>query len=174
MSALMAFLGVIGFVAVLMWRLAQGIKAARYLHGVAKERANLPRKMRFRSKTGKAGLQLVADPREAAALLMLIVASAGGEITKKQKDAIINQITGCFELSTIMAEELLSHVSWLSKELPDISNAVPRMSQFIREKVSAKELIELEDMLMQIAHADGDPSAEQKEILNQFALLVGI
>jgi len=154
----------------LMWKVSLGIQAAKNIHGVAKQVANLPRKM----KTGKADIQLINDPREAAALLMLSVARAGGQVTKSQKDTIINQITGRFELSTTNAEELLTHVSWLSKDLANADSAIARMSNILMQSVSSKELIELEDMLMQVAHADGKPTSSQKQILNQFAKQVGI
>jgi len=170
MTMLMGLLAIIGGIAALMWKVSLGIQAAKNIHGVAKQVANLPRKM----KTGKADIQLINDPREAAALLMLSVARAGGQVTKSQKDTIINQITGRFELSTTNAEELLTHVSWLSKDLANADSAIARMSNILMQSVSSKELIELEDMLMQVAHADGKPTSSQKQILNQFAKQVGI
>jgi len=174
MTMLMGLLAIIGGIAALMWKVSLGIQAAKNIHGVAKQVANLPRKMKFREKTGTAGVQLITDPREAAALLMLSVARAGGQVTKSQKDTIINQITGRFKLSTTNAEELLTHVSWLSKDLPDADSAIANMSNILMQSVSSKELIELEDMLMQVAHADGKPTSSQKQILNQFAKQVGI
>jgi uncharacterized tellurite resistance protein B-like protein len=174
MGALLGFLAIIGGIATLMWRLSLALRAARDIGEAAQELSNLPRKMRFRSKTGKAGVQLIHDPREAAALLMLSVARAGGEVTKGQKDAIINQITGRLELSMDQAEELLTHVSWLSKDLPDASSAVARMGKLVLRTVSHKELIELEDMLMNIAHVEGEPNAAQKQLLNEFAQRVEI
>lgn len=174
MAMLMGLLAIIGGIAALMWKVSLGIQAAKEIHSVAKGVANLPRKMKFRSQTGKDGIQLITDPREAAALLMLSVARAGGQVTKSQKDTIINQITGRFELSTTNAEELLTHVSWLSKDLPDADSAIDKMSKFLMQSVSNKELIELEDMLMQVAHIEGKPTSAQKQILNQFAKQVGI
>ncbi|VAV87980.1 hypothetical protein MNBD_ALPHA06-1270 [hydrothermal vent metagenome] len=174
MGALLGFLAIIGIVASLMWRLSRIIRAGRVIGETAKEVANLPRKMKFQNKAGQSDLQLVTDPREAAALLMLAVARAGGEITKAQKDGIINQITAKFELPMDQAEELLTHVAWLSKDLPQANSPVARMSKMVLTQVSTKELIELEDMLMQIARIDGAPNAAQKDIVNQFATRVGI
>ncbi|MCF6292860.1 MAG: TerB family tellurite resistance protein [Robiginitomaculum sp.] len=174
MTMLIGLLTIIGGIAALMWKISLGIQAAKQIGGVAKQVANLPRKMKFRSQTGKADVQLITDPREAAALLMLSVARAGGQVTKSQKDTILNQITGHFKLSTTNAEELLTHISWLSKDLPGADSAIAKMSDTLMQSVSNKELIELEDMLMQVAHADGKPTSAQKQILNQFAKQVGI
>ncbi|MBL4596185.1 MAG: hypothetical protein JKX99_06370 [Robiginitomaculum sp.] len=171
MAALISFLGAIGFIAMLMWRLSLGIRAARELGQLAKTVTKRSRKVATTASPQN------ADPREAAALLMLLVARAGGPLSKRQNDVIINQISRSFAFDQVMAEQFLTHVAKQAHSLTTskkITQAVEKSSQQIVTSVSAKELLELEEMLMRVAHAKGDPKSAQKAIINQFAIQVGL
>lgn len=174
MSILMGLLSIVGGIALLMWRLSIAMRAARDIGDAAQTVANLPRKMRFQSKAGKQGLMLVTDPREAATVLMLCVARAAGEVTASQKLVIRQQIVRRFDLDEKTADELLTHVTWLSKDAPDPFSPIPRMVKLLHKTVSTKELLELEDMLHAVARADGEPNAAQKALCDEVALKAGV
>ncbi len=67
---------------------------------------------------------MIADAREAATLLMLSVARAAGEVTASQKATIRGRMTSRFELSERDADGMLTHVAWLSRDLPEAGSAV--------------------------------------------------
>src|SRR5690606_12995385 len=85
MHIILAILGALGVAAMIAWRISIAIHAAREIGDAAQGLANLPRKMRFQSRARREGVEVIADPREAATLLMLSVARAGGEVTASQK-----------------------------------------------------------------------------------------
>ena len=174
MSAFVAFLSAVGVVAVLVWRISRAVRAALYLQRATKQTFAWWRKENPGVKTYKNGLLSISSPQEAALVLMLLTARAGGEIGQQQKDVIINQLTGRFEIPMAEAEILLADISSLCEGLPDAEKALVQMSEFIHNKVSTRDLIELEDMLMKIAHANGEPSLEQRQALNKYTHLVGI
>ena len=59
MHFLFAILGFLGFIAVWYWRLKALQEVAKDGRKVAETVANLPRKMRFKNKSGKGGLAVV-------------------------------------------------------------------------------------------------------------------
>ena len=81
-------IGIIGFVAVWYWRLKMLGDVAKDGRKVAETIVNLPRRMMFKHRSGKGGLDVVDDPREAATILMLEVAMARGRLTENQQAAI--------------------------------------------------------------------------------------
>ncbi len=181
MAAFLSLLGTLGVVAMVLWRILRALHMARDLAGTAQTIAKTTRQMKPKPKTPAQNPAQIDNPQEAAALLMLLVARAGNvskkTITRAQTDKILNQITRHFEFDQAMAESLLIHVAGLGDQLNSatkVDAALQSASQLIGGAVSPKELIELEDMLMQVAHAKGNPNTAQKELLNQFALRVGI
>ena len=67
-------LGILATAAAIIFYLSRISKGAGELVDAANEISNLPRKMRYRKKAGKRGLDLVDNPVEAATVLMISVA----------------------------------------------------------------------------------------------------
>ncbi|PHR59655.1 MAG: hypothetical protein COA47_09140 [Robiginitomaculum sp.] len=181
MAAFLSVLGTIGVIAMVLWRVLRALHMASDLAKTAHTVAKVSRQMKPKPKMPAQSPAQINNPQEAAALLMLLVARAGNvskkTITRAQTDSILNQISQHFEFDQAMAESLLIHVAGLGDQLNSaakVDAAMQSSSHLIGSAVSPKELIELEDMLMQVAHAKGNPNAAQKELLNQFALRVGI
>jgi uncharacterized tellurite resistance protein B-like protein len=174
MHIILAILGAIGVVSVIIWRISIAIEAARIVGDTAQGLANLPRKMRFQSKARREGVEVIADPREAATLLMLSVARAGGEVTASQKATIRGQMTTRFELSEQTADEMLTQVAWLSRELPEPGSAVGRMVGLLKDAVTEDELRQLATMMDLVSHADGDPKPAQRELVEAYRRAAGV
>ena len=82
----------------------------------AETMANLPRKLKFRNLARKNGLQVVEDPREAAAIMMLEVAQARGALTERQEAVIRAEMIQHFEFSEADAEGLIKQAGWLARD----------------------------------------------------------
>ena len=115
MHIIVALLGILGFIAVWYWRLKMLQEVAKDGRKLAETVTNLPRKMRFKNKSGKGGLAVVDDPREAATILMLEIAQARGTLTEKQEAAIRGEVMHHFEFTEADANELISQAGWLSR-----------------------------------------------------------
>ena len=92
MHFLAILLGILSFAAVWYWRIKALQEVAKDGRKIAETVGNLPRKMRFKNKTGKVGLSAVDDPREAATILMLEIAQARGTLTERQEAAVRGEI----------------------------------------------------------------------------------
>lgn len=167
MHIILAILGGLGAVGVILWRISIGLQAAREIGDAAQGVANLPRKMRFESRARRQGVANITDPREAATYLMLAVARAAGEVTASQKAAARDQIARRFEMCESDADELLTHVAWMTSQTALADSAVDRMTRLLSERLTPKEAAELEAMLEAVASADGAPSAGQLEVIER-------
>ena len=163
-------------IALWTWRTQRAAEAARELEGIVKTAANLPRKLAFKRKTGKAGLQLVDDPREAATILMVEIGRAGREWSRETRDVIEDIIIREFELVSEDAEALIAHASFLLRDGPVADAVVTRMSKMIlqQDAIGPKEIVDLDGMLVAVSEADGLPNADQLALLQTFRNLVGL
>lgn len=174
MHIALAILGALGAIGIIVWRISLAIQGARVIGEAAGEVANLPRKMRFRSKANRKGLAMVDDPREAAAILLLGAARAGGEVTLEDKTAIRAEVARRFEMSDGEAEELLARAAWVSSALHNPEDGIARMTQLIAQRLSARELGELAAMLEVVAATGGTVSPSQEAYLAQYRHRAGL
>jgi uncharacterized tellurite resistance protein B-like protein len=170
MHILGLLIGLIGFIAVWYWRLKVLRDVARDGRKIAETVANLPRKMRFKNRSGKAGLSVVDDPREAATILMLEVAQARGALTGNQEATIRAEIMHHFDFTEADATELMAQAGWLSRNGGAAHVVVARMTDFIKQVpgMGNKELVDLDSMLVAVSEAEGAPSPSQLDLISQF------
>lgn len=105
----------------------------------------------------------VQSPMEATALMMYAMAKASGEITREQKNMIIELFTSEFELSHSQAAELLSSCSFMMQN--DEHKLIGRLNNFLKasEQNFTDELKESAfDMVMKIAKCEDHLSEKQK------------
>ncbi len=167
MHIIVALLGILGFIAVWYWRLKMLQQVARDGRKMAETVVNLPRKMRFKQRSGKGGLSVVDDPREAATILMLEIAQARGTLTEKQEAAIRGEIMHHFEFPEDDANELIAQAGWLSRSGGASHVVVSKMTDFVRHSpgMTNKELVDLDGMLVTVSEAEGDPTSSQLDLL---------
>lgn len=176
MHIIVALLGLLGFVAVWYWRLKMLREVAKDGRKIAETVGNLPRKMRFKNKSGKGGLAVVDDPREAATILMLEIAQARGTLTEKQEAAIRGEVMHHFEFNEADANELISQSGWLSRNAGASHVVMSKMTDFIRKTagMTNKELVDLDGMLVAVSEAEGDPTSSQLDLLTIYREKTGL
>ncbi|MEM9055801.1 MAG: hypothetical protein AAGB16_10790, partial [Pseudomonadota bacterium] len=176
MHIIAILVGFVGFIAVWYWRLKVLGEAAREGRKVAETVANLPRKMRFKNKSGKGGLAVVDDPREAAAILMLEVAQARGTLTERQEAVIRGEIMHHFEFPEGDANALITQAGWLSRNAGASHVVMSKMTDFVRNSpgMTDKEIVDLDGMLVAISEAEGDPTESQLDLLTIYRQKTGL
>lgn len=174
MHILLLVVGFISAIGVWIWRIQAAANAAKQLGDVAKTAANLPRKLAFRRKTGKAGSDLVTDPREAAVILMLEIARARGEVTRSQKDVIEEIMSEQFGFNAEEAEEVLVQASWVSAPDAGTDRLLRCMVKIVQSAVTHEEIVELDAMLERVSETDGLPTADQLAVLQTFRKMTGV
>jgi uncharacterized tellurite resistance protein B-like protein len=106
-------------------------------------------------------------PMEAVAGLLYVMAKCSGEITREQKECILDLFRTEFRLSEDKARELLSSSSFLLKDEDQIIDHLkdylkPSLAKFDDEK-RASTL----DLLQKVADCEGNRTNKQEEFLNK-------
>ncbi|MEL7546907.1 MAG: hypothetical protein AAGJ84_09670 [Pseudomonadota bacterium] len=176
MHILIALFGLLTALAVWYWRLKMIGDVARGSVEAAKTVANLPRRLAFKRKSGKKGLQIVDDPREAATILMLQVAQTDGVLSEKQKASIQNEIVDNFKFTETEADELIEHALWISADAGKPHATVSRMTDFVQHApgLGPKEIVDLDSMLVSVSEAEGSPDSAQLDLLALFRRKAGL
>lgn len=177
MHILLGLLTLLVGIGVWVWRLRmarQGLDAAA---DIARTVANAPRRLAFRYKAGQGGLDLIDDPREAAAIMMMQVALArGGRLTARQSDVIEAEIREHFEYTPGEAEDLAAHAAWVSQTCPPARDTMTRLSRMIvnSPRLGPKEVVDLDAMLVAVSEAEELPSRAQLLLLQVYRDTAGL
>ena len=176
MQFIVAIISFLGFLLVWYWRIKAIREVARDGKKIAETVGNLPRKMRFKAKSGKGGLSAVDDPREAATILMLEIAQARGTLTERQEAAVRGEIMHHFEFEESDANELILQAGWLSRNGGASHVVMSKMTDFVRTSpgMTNKELVDLDGMLVAVSEAEGNPTENQLDLLTIYRDKTGL
>ncbi len=174
MAILLAILGAVAGLGIWLWRLQQAAQAARGLADAAEGLANLPRKMRFKHKAGKQGVDHIEDPREAAAALIYGAAKCAGEVSSEQKAAIEADMIELFEIDAEFASELLARAAWHVSVLVDPLNAVNKLTDKLAQRVSKSDLTDLAQLVDKAVERSGAPLPDQTQYIAKFKRRAGL
>ncbi len=107
------------------------------------------------------------SPMESVAGLMYVMAKCSGEITREQKECILNLFQIEFRLSEDKARELLSSSSFLLKDEDQI---IDHLKDFLKPslaKFDAEKRASALDLLQKVADCEGNRTGKQEEFMNQ-------
>lgn len=155
MHILLAILAAAAGVGILLWRLSAAAGAAREIVGAADDARGFFRRLAWSRKVNRSPLELVEDPREAAATMMVAVAAFDGSLTSAEEALILDQMHEVLDVSGAAGTELLQRARWIAKETGDLTTALKRLSRPIEAKVGAGERRQLIAMLTTVAAASG-------------------
>ncbi len=152
----MAILGIIaaliGAVSFALWRLNAAADAVRNLTGAAEDAHGLWRRWSWRRRLAGDRLELIKDPREAAAGMLVAVAQADGALTQAEQNALVAEFKTSFEMSEPQAQELLAHARWSTGEVRDLDRCLFKLGLLL--DVEQKNDVA---RLMQLIAAIGSP-----------------
>jgi uncharacterized tellurite resistance protein B-like protein len=151
-ALLTALAGVIGIV---LWRMTQAANAARDVADAANEVSSLARRWAWWRKSNRNPLDSITDPREAAVAMMAAIAQYDGNLTERERVAIVGNISQAFDANAKQAEELLAQARFLVKDVTDPSACFNRLAPTIEKQLGPNERFELIEMLNKVANADG-------------------
>jgi uncharacterized tellurite resistance protein B-like protein len=170
-------LGILVAIGIWSWRLRMAGEGAREAAELARTTANLPRRMTFKYRSGRNGLDLIDDPREAAAIMMMEVARArGGPLTDRQSHSMIEEMMVHFRFTRAEADELVAHAAWVTNKAPLPQETMRRLSQKIvgDRYLGPKEVVDLDSMLVAVSEAEGTPTRDQLSLLQIFRDRAGL
>ena len=164
----MAILGIIaaliGAVSFALWRLNAAADTVRNLTGAADEVHGLWRRVTWRRRLAGDRLELIKDPREAAAGMMAAVAQADGAVTERAQNALLAAFAKSFELKEAQAQEMLAHARWSVAEVRDLDRCLYKLGLLLdtEQKQDVARLME------EIAVSDGAASPTLRASLDKF------
>jgi len=167
MPILLGLLAVLGVVGMILWRLNQASGAARELAEAAGEVQGFFRRRSWRKKLANDPLQLVDDPRSAAAAIMTALAQADGAITDAEQAIIVREMTEKFGAGASAAEELLAHARWVVRDVVEVDTCFRRLLPVIEKACGPREKEQLIEMLEAVAAVNGQPASAERLALDR-------
>jgi hypothetical protein len=136
----------------------------------AARRRDEARKAEARERDRTALLRAIDDPRDAATILMLLIAR-GGDPTAPQLAAIEHAMARVFDFGGETVARL-TQAQFIARSAAGFDDAAKIFADLFRARLSAAEQRELADMLREIARLDG-PSPLQSAALESFERKLG-
>lgn len=165
----MAILGIIaalfGVVAVALWRVNQAADAVRNVSDAAVEAHGLWRRFSWRRKLAGDRLELVTDPREAGAAMLVAVAQADAALSQREEAALIEEFKTTFETNDAQARELLAQARWTVAESRDLDRVIGKLSR----NMDGEQKSDMLGLMSRIATLEGPASEALKRSLDTFA-----
>jgi uncharacterized tellurite resistance protein B-like protein len=155
MSILMGLLALMGTLGVILWRLNAAADAAKGLAETADDARGLFRRWRWRKKFAENPLDLVQDPREAAAAMLTAIAQSDGQLTERERTVIVAEMSRSFSVSAKEAEDFLAHARFLTRDVQDLDTCFRRVLPKIQKACTPAEIADLLVMLGKVAAANG-------------------
>lgn len=177
MQVLIALLGLLSAIGVWYWRLQMAARAARGARDVVRTAVNLPRRLAFLSKSRRGGVQVIDDPREAAAVMLTLVGEAGSGSATAREAIVSDTARRLFDFSDEEAGALAAHAAWIVRTAPQSPQAV--MSKLAgvvlrAEHLEPKDLVELDQAFVEMSEAGGAPLPAQMRLLQIYRDKAGI
>src|SRR5262245_55323525 len=143
-----------------------------HLQAKAAQRKEDARLAKARESNRAAALRAVDDPRDAATILMFLLARTGGDPTREQVATIEQIVQSHFgfegELTARMTLACL-----LAGRPEDCEQAAGNLSDLLKERLTLPERHQLLDMLEEVARVDG-PSLAQTEAIGTLNRRIGL
>jgi len=145
----------LGVALLILWRMQQASNAVRDVANAADDVRGFFRRWAWRRKADTNPLDAIEDAREAAVVMMIVVAQADGALTERERLAILAQMSEHFGATSRQSEELLARGRWLVQDKADPAEIFRRLTPTIRKSCGPKEQQDLLAMLRTVAAADG-------------------
>jgi len=155
MHILIAILGVLGIAAFWYYRMKSVSGAAEEIIDAAERARGAFRRKRFKNKAEAATIDAIKDPRTAATVLLVAIASADGRMSEKAETAIREAMQNVFEVEK--PEEELIFAKWAAADVVDLNNLVTRLGRVWVEKLDLDERRQLYELAVRIASVEREP-----------------
>ena len=130
------------------------------------------KRLEARESARTAPLRAIDDPRDAAAILMLLIARENGDPTREQILAVEAKLRSVFGFERELAERM-TQARFIARQADGFEQAARVFADLFRRRLSAGERAELIDMIEEIARHEG-PSEMQAEAIAAFKPIIGL
>ena len=169
MHTILAILGALGTIAYFVIRANNAARAGRQIIETADEVRRYVRRSRRQSQERVTTLSEIEDPRLAATVMMVAMAKCDGDLTERQRAAIIERMEIVLEMDPTDSEAMIAEARWLVQELSDIETVLRRASGPIEACCTEAERRDLIAMLRIVAAIEGPATDVQEKAIAALA-----
>jgi uncharacterized tellurite resistance protein B-like protein len=124
------------------------------------------RRWQWRKTYGGKAIYKLARPMDAAAVLLLGVAKADGEITSDQKRLLLEMFQSEFDISRDEASDLLLASSHLLRDVIYLVDHLDKVLEGSADGFEPEAIASLSAMMRRIAALDGSINSEQEKLIS--------
>jgi uncharacterized tellurite resistance protein B-like protein len=136
------------------------------------QRKEEARRQAAREAARLAPLRAIDDPRDAAAILMLLVARADGDPTREQIAAVENILRSIFGFERELTERM-TQARFIAKQTDSFEQAAAVFAGLFKQRLTSDERQQLVDMLEEVARHEG-PTEIQMQAISAFRPMIGL
>jgi uncharacterized tellurite resistance protein B-like protein len=125
------------------------------------------RRWRWRREYGSKPIFKLDKPMDAAAVLLVAVAKADGAISAEQKQLLIKQFEGTFEIDNNAASQLLTGTMHMLRDELSIVGNIDKILQRSANRFEPPQVQQLLAMMRHVAVVETALNTEQQQILDQ-------
>lgn len=169
-------IGIIATIAGILFYANRISRSAVDLVDTANEIGNLPRKLRYRKKAGKKGLDLIEEPVEAAAVLLISMARMDrfGRVTDKQEKAITRELYDNMQMDMEDAEDLVIQMRSITQYLNQPDSTLFPMIGILQNVISKSDARDLSEMMRRIGAVESPLDTAQTDFIRRFKDRMGL
>ena len=160
-------LAVLGAIGAAIWAFIHFTRAANEGREAVSEVKGAVRRAKWSREVDSRLIENIADPREAAAVLMAQIASYDGEITSQQKDRMKELMGQHFGADNETSEGLYSFGRMAIGQINDAANSLRKLLRPIMDALTLDEMKEFVTMLEEMAEVEGAPTDRQRQLISE-------
>ncbi|WP_308364583.1 MULTISPECIES: TerB family tellurite resistance protein [unclassified Microbulbifer] len=124
------------------------------------------RRRNWQKQLGTKPLHRLDRPMDAAAVLLVAIAKAEGEISREQKAQITDIFSSEFNLTEPQAAELFASSAYMLREVLDIEAEIKHILEPTKDTFTAEQCDSLLKMLARVAELEGNVGEVQQRIID--------
>jgi len=172
MHIVLTLLGVVGAFSYYWFVIRNASNAVGEIADAAGRARGAYRRNQFRKKADSATINAIDDPRTAAVVMAVAVASCEGDMTAEQDAALTDAMTNMLNVRDPVEE--MTFAKWAVREVSDPNNISMRLHRLWTSSLDMRERQELIDMVRRVANAGGDLSVVQTEAVERLKTRLAI
>jgi len=167
--------GLIAVASLIYW-LGMASRGAREISSLAHDVKNMPRRRKFQKQASQTALDVIDDPVDAAAILMIAIARSDidSRVSDIEDGVICRLLENEMQLPKDHAADLLLQLKAMTSQIVLQDTLLFRMIDVLRGKISTDDALGLAKMLETVAVCDGEASLDQSELIRRFKERMGI
>jgi len=158
-------IAILGAIAAAFWAFTYFVNAANEGREAIRDVKGVIRSGKWNRRVDQRLIENLADPREAAAILMYQVAAYDGDVSERQKAQMVASMRSAFEADEETAEGLFAFARMAIGQINDAGNSLRKILRPVVGVCTTEERQTLIDMLDAAAEVEGAPSDVQRRLI---------